>query len=229
MPVYNNQSIKKVSIFPFSSVFGLFFLCVWNITYPGKAQSISDKDLAFFKKYEDSLAHMQHDLFFSKKDSIKFKTNARFYHLLEETLLNTLSFNYPFDSLIEIKRLTSPDKKFRYIGWDIPKQDGTYLYFGFIQALHPKTKKYELYELADKSASIKNPEAYIGDYTKWFGMLYYAIIPCGDYYTLLGWDGNDKLTSRKFIDVLSFKKDGSPVFGKEVFKMPKKMPKINMK
>ncbi|HEX7415424.1 MAG TPA: hypothetical protein VF411_15380, partial [Bacteroidia bacterium] len=66
---------------------------------------------------------------------------------------------------------------------------------------------------------------YISDNTKWFGMLYYNIISCGDYYTLLGWDGNDKLISRKFIDVLSFKKDGSPVFGKEVFKMPKKYPK----
>ena len=188
------------------------------------AQNLTDKDLAFFKKYEDSLKVLQKSIYAAKTDSAKFKNNAKFFHLLDEVLLNTLSFAYPFDSLKEIKRLTSPDKRFRFIMWDVPKADGSYIYFGFIQAQHPKTKKYELYELSDKSAAVKSPETYVGDNSKWFGMLYYSIIPCGDYYTLLGWDGNDKLSSRKFIDVLSFKKDGTPLFGKAVFKMPKKIP-----
>lgn len=38
-------------------------------------------------------------------------------------------------------------------------------------------------------------------------------------------DGNDKLTQRKFIDILSFKPDGTPVFGKDVFKFPGKFAK----
>ncbi|HXU25615.1 MAG TPA: hypothetical protein VN698_00170 [Bacteroidia bacterium] len=189
-----------------------------------RAQTLSDKDLAYFKKFEDSLVPLQKSIYAAKTDSAKFKNNAKFRHLLEEVLLNTLSFTYPFDSLKEIKRLTSPDKKFRFIGWDLPKADGTYMYFGFIQALHPKTKKYEVYELTDKSAAAKSPETYVGDNTKWFGMLYYTIIPCDNYYVLLGWDGNDKLSSRKFIDVLSFKKDGTPLFGKPVFNIPKKSP-----
>jgi hypothetical protein len=195
------------------------------LTFAFQAQTLSDKDLAYFKKYEDSLSAMQQKVFFSKTDTAKFKANAKFFHLLEEALLNNLSFSYPFDSLKEINRLTSPDKKFRMITWSIPNKEGNFFYFGFLQALHPKTKKYEIYELTDKSVGVKNPESYISDHTKWFGMLYYSIIPCGDYYTLLGWDGNDKLIARKFIDVLSFKKDGVPVFGKDVFKMPKKIPK----
>ena len=190
------------------------------------AQSLNDKDVAFFKKYEDSLRIMQKKMFYSKADTTKFKANVMFYHLFEEILHNTLSFYYPFDSLKkDINLRTSPDKKFRIITWNIPKEDGTYIYFGFLQTMHPKVKNYVVYELTDKSAMVKNPETYISDNTKWFGMLYYTIIPCGDYYTLLGWDGNDKLTARKFIDVLSFKKDGSPLFGKDVFKMPKKFPK----
>lgn len=204
----------------------LCYLFVATFYLPGIfAQSLSDKDITFFKKYEDSLCHMQKKVFYSKADTTKFRANAKFYHLFEEILLNTLSFNYPFDSLKEVNIRTSSDKRFRIITWNIPRQDGTYNYFGFIQAMHPKTKKYEVYELTDKSASVKNPETYVSDNTKWFGMLYYTIIASGDYYTLLGWDGNDKLTVRKFIDVLSFKKDGSPLFGKEVFKMPKKFPK----
>ena len=190
-----------------------------------QAQTLQDKDMTYFKKYEDSLSTMQKKVFFSKTDTAKFRANAKFFHLMEEVLLNNLSFYYPFDSLKEVNRLVSPDKKFRLITWSIPNKDGNYFYFGLLQAMHPKTKKYEVYELTDKSNTVKNPETYQSDNTKWFGMLYYSIIPCGDYYTLLGWDGNDKLISRKFIDVLSFKKDGTPLFGKEVFKMPKKFPK----
>ncbi len=200
-----------------------YILCV--ICCPVRSQNLSEKDNAYFKKYEDSLAGMQQKVFFSKADTTKFKANAKFFQLLEEVLQNNLSFSYPFDSLKEINRLVSPDKKFRLITWSIPNKEGNFFYFGFLQALHPKTKKYEVYELTDRSVGVKNPETYQSDNTKWFGMLYYSIISCGDYYALLGWDGNDKLIARKFIDVLSFKKDGSPIFGKDVFKMPKKYPK----
>src|ERR1700746_614993 len=82
-----------------------------------RAQNLTDKDVAYFKKYEDSLKVMQKSIYIAKTDSAKFKNNARFYHLLDEVLLNTLSFNYPFDSLTEIKRLTSPDKRFRFVMW----------------------------------------------------------------------------------------------------------------
>ena len=201
----------------------LLTLCFFSVTL--HAQNLSDKDIAYFKKYEDSLVAMQKNVFYAKTDTAKFHANARFIRIWDEVLSNTLSFSYPFDSLKEVNCRVSLDKKFRLITWNISRKDGTYLYFGFLQALHPNTHTYEIYQLSDKSSTVKNPESYVSDHSKWFGMLYYAIIPCGDFYTLLGWDGNDKLTARKFIDVLSFKKDGSPIFGKEIFKMPKKVPK----
>lgn len=189
------------------------------------SQNLSDKDIAFFKKYEDSLLLLQRKMYASKSDTAKFRVNVKFNKLLDEVLLNDLSFYYPFDSLKEISRLVSNDKKVRVITWNLNKADGTFHYFGYIQALHPKTKHYEVYELTDRSSVIKNPEAHVGDNTKWFGMLYYEIIDMDDYYTLLGWDGNDRTVTRKFIDVLSFKSEGTPVFGKDVFKYPKKNPK----
>ncbi|HWY34046.1 MAG TPA: hypothetical protein VNX68_05325 [Nitrosopumilaceae archaeon] len=188
--------------------------------------SLSEKDIVFFKKYEDSLKKLQKDVFFSKSDSLKSRANKKFLELWEEILLNKISFEYPFDSLKEVARLSSPDKKFRIINWNISKDnDATQMYYGYIQVLNPKTNDYDLYHLIDKSGSIKNPETYLGDNNKWFGMLYFKLIPCDGYYILLAWDGNDRLTRRKFIDVLSFKPSGEPVFGKDVFKMPKKNPK----
>lgn len=186
---------------------------------------LSQEELDFFRKKEDSLRILERKMFFSKDDTAKFRANLKFLDQMEVLLNNTASFNFPFDSLKEIGKLTSPDKKFRLIHWNIPKKDGTHHYSGFIQVLNSKTNKYDVFELSDKSTTIKSPETHAGDYSKWFGMLYYSVIPCDDYYILLGWDGNDKTIARKFIDVLYFKNDLIPWFGKDVFKMRKKNPK----
>jgi len=215
------MKVRLTYLFPVLLLTSFFF----SLSSFSQTPTLNEKDIAYFKKYEDSLYVLQKKIFTTKIDSVRFKTNAKFVHLLDEVLLNELSFYYPFDSLKEVSRLVSSDKKIRIINWNVYRNDGTQFYFGFVQWLNPKKNKYELYELFDKSVNIKNPENYIGDNTKWFGMLYYDMIECGDYYTLLGWDGNDKLIARKFIDVLSFKKDGTPVFGKDVFKYPKKNPK----
>lgn len=116
------------------------------------------------------------------------------------------------------------------------------MYFGFIQVNNSKTVKkglfkkettyqYDYFPLVDKSTAVtSNIETYVGDPTKWFGMLYYGTIikSDDDYYTLMAWDGNTKLTCRKFIDVLWFKPDGTPQFGKDVFKVPSKFLKRMM-
>ena len=41
-------------------------------------------------------------------------------------------------------------------------------------------QSYELYSLIDKSGTIKNPESYIGEPSKWFGMLYVDVIKTND-------------------------------------------------
>lgn len=188
-------------------------------------QDLTEKDLSYFKQFEDSLRVMQKNVFSQKTDTAKFRANARFLKLWDEVLLNDLSFYYPFDSLNQVSRLVSADKKVRIITWNLEKKDGTHHFFGFVQVQHPKTKHYVLYTLNDRSSTIKNPEGHTGDHTKWFGMLYYDIIQNDDYYTLLAWDGNDRTVCRKFVDVLSIKSDGTPVFGKDVFKYPKKNPR----
>ena len=182
------------------------------------------------------IQNLQHKVFESKKEADRFEANKEFIKLWYEALQQPSSMTYNFDSIKGVSCLKSKDKKFRIITWNVFKSDGQQAYFGFIQVNNRKvvkkglfkkevTEKYEVFPLADKSSSVKSPETYIGDPDKWFGMLYYDIIDCDGYYTLLGWDGNDNLIAKKFIDVLYFKPDGSAVFGKDVFKIPKKSPK----
>jgi hypothetical protein len=203
-----------------------FLLFALLFSYAGMAQIVlSEKDLSFFKKNELELQALQNKLFAAKSDSLKDRLNKEFVDLWDRTLSAELSYFYTFDSLKQVGRLVSPDEKFRIINWNIFKKDGSYEYFGFIQTFDKKKNKHELFKLIDKSATVKNPETYIGEPDKWFGMLYYEIIKSGDTYTLLGWDGNSNLSQRKYIDVLFFKDNGNPYFGKDIFKIPKKSPR----
>lgn len=198
---------------------------------------LSADDFSYYKSIEDSLKKIQARVFFSKKESNRFEANKQFLALWTSVLKDEKSLYYPFDSIKEISRLTSPDKKFRIITWDLLKEDETHVYFGFLQVNNSKTTKkglfkketvseYNVFQLLDRSATVKTPENYVSGPDKWFGMLYYDVIKSSDeFYTLIGWDGNDKLTQKKFVDVLYFKPDGTPQFGKDVFKYPGKFAK----
>jgi len=184
-----------------------------------------------------------HKLFHErKKDAEKQECNRQLLRKFEEVLREPGSFdNYHFDSLKnDIGILTSPDEKFRIIHWNVPAEDGSQEYFGFIQEHFSETIKHgffkrsridsmQLYPLIDKSAEIKNPENAITDNKKWFGLLYNRIIikkvKSKTYYTLLGWDGNDKFSQKKVIDVLTFDNKGVPHFGADIFSYQKRYPK----
>ncbi len=178
--------------------------------------------------------------FYSKNERERIKANKEILAAWNKIIDFPEVLNYGFDSLKrDFSILKADDGKFKLITWNIFKDEGTYFYFGFLAVnqskriktgflRHSMLQSYESFQLQDKSALIKSPESHIGGVDKWFGMLYYQIISSGDFYTLLGYDPNDKLTQRKFIDILSFKADGSAVFGKDVFKLPKKNPKRMM-
>lgn len=181
---------------------------------------------------EDSLKKYGKSMF-RGNDAEKTSANTRFINTLRKALEDQDAFNYPFDSLKFIARLNAPDNAFRIFNWNIPQDDGTHKYYGFILVdqdaiQNKKVKKsklknqgrYVVYELTDQSDFIKTPEMAMLNCDKWYGVLYYKIILNSykgkKYYTLLGWDGNTKLTWKKVIDVLTFSKEGIPVFGEEM-------------
>jgi hypothetical protein len=180
-------------------------------------------------------------LFSSKTDAERTKLNTVLLKAFEEILNKPNSFEMKFDSLKNYMGIhTSPDNHFKIINWNVAKDDKSYEYFGFIQSKFvqkkktgflktEKTETMQLYPLIDKSPEIKNPENYISDNKKWFGMLYYKIIlkktKTKTYYTLLGYDLNDALSKKKIIDVLTFDPNGTPRFGADIFVMEKKYPK----
>lgn len=188
-----------------------------------KSSASSHDSSAYLKLYEDTLMHLQYGrIDVHKTEKQKRALNYRFLAMMQKALNLPNSINYSFDSLTTIARLESPDKKFRIINWNFPQDNGTQEYYGFIQVLNPKTKQYQLYVLKDVTEQITNQQSKVLTADKWLGMLYYKIIEekvdGKPQYLLLAWKGYDKQINKKVIDVISFSNDGSPIFGKSVFK-----------
>ncbi|MFZ4413019.1 MAG: hypothetical protein ACOYOV_08035 [Bacteroidales bacterium] len=192
------------------------------------ASSFSQKRETF-GVYEDSLAILGNIMRNGENDRLKFEANEKFLSLLEEALYLNKSFDYPFDSIKTIARLISPDHKIKIYNWVIAKIDGSFDYYAFLQSYNEKKKKYDVFKLMDKSADIIAPEFQTLDANNWYGALYYKIIHSQngdvDFYTLLGWNGNNGLSFIKLIDVLSFRSGNKPVFGATIFRKGKDKPK----
>lgn len=157
-------------------------------------------------------------------DSLRNEINNQIIELFSKVLKKRSSFDYPFNKLNKVSKLVSEDQRIRVISWNIPKEDGTYNYFCFIQQLDKKKTKLKLTKLKDESENINNPEFAKTNKNKWYGALYYKIrdnkAGKKTYYTLLGWDGNNNFTNKKIIE--SFYIEGNKlVLGPPIFKMGK--------
>lgn len=167
--------------------------------------------------YQDSLANLGKIFINDQNDLERKNANYLFIKTLVSALKVPNSFLFKFDSVKTISILNSPDNKFRIFSWPIMNNDGSYRFYGAIQMNTGGALK--LYPLEDYSPLFKNPQDSVTDNNKWYGAQYYKIIPVygnNPHYVLLGWKGNTIKSTKKVIEVLSFKNDkvqlGSPIF-----------------
>jgi len=134
----------------------------------------------------------------------------------------------PLDS-IPITRVDAADGAFRLCTWNLPRADGSQQYEGFL--LVRTDRGQTLFELRDMTPKIPSPEVPELGPERWYGALYYDVIPVkqgsSTYYTLLGWKGYSKSETQKVIEILSFKNGkprfGAPLFGKGKLKAMRKV------
>lgn len=82
-----------------------------------------------------------------------------------------------------------------------------------------------MFPLIDYSDFTDHQEDINVDNGNWIGALYYGIktVKAGKktYYTLFGWDGNNKTSNKKVMEILSFNKQGKIRFGAPIIDMGK--------
>ncbi len=165
-----------------------------------------------------------------KTQEEKIKANEEFMRLLELVLSDASSFNYSFDSLVTIARLTAPDNTFKIYNWHLSKDDGSFEYYAYVQPnqlakskKQQKKSKKPFYKLTNVKESKTAIENRLLSANEWYGAHYYKIVQPKSKkdknYILLGWDGNDPYSTKKLIDVIHFSSNGEPKFGAAIFKM----------
>jgi hypothetical protein len=171
------------------------------------------------KAVEDSLlvtADSMYNAFLPEMRSIH---NEKFVKQLVRALKIPGSYNYKFERLgSKINIIYPEDKAFRIFNWSIASSDVTLRYYGALQM--PGTQ-LKLYPLVDYTAEMgKGAEDSILTNGKWFGALYYRIIPQEVngtvVYTLFGKNASSPLTDKKVLDPLTIT-DKGPVFGAPIF------------
>jgi hypothetical protein len=119
---------------------------------------------------------------------------------------------------VPITLVDAPDGSFRLFTWNLPRRNGSHLFEGFL--LTRTNRGQALFELRDQTERIPSPEVPELGPDRWYGALYYEVIPTNHggrtYYTLLGWKGHSRTETRKVIEVLSFR-NGKPRFGAPLF------------
>lgn len=201
-------------------------LFVLPVTYAFAQHSDDSGNIKRLQAYQDTLAELGKTFINNENDLERKNANYEFIKTLVGALKVSNSFLFPFDSLKSVSILNSPDNRFRLFTWHVMNDDGSYRFFGAIQMNTGGGLK--LFPLEDNTPFLKNPEDSVLSNRKWYGAQYYRIIKVDaehPYYTILGWKGNNAESTKKVIEVLSFKNE-MPVFGAAVFGFNKNKKRI---
>lgn len=199
--------------------FTLIIFCSGKI----HAQRISQQDYSLLQKQEDSLAYFSKKIIFDTVAVNRFRYDTIFIKQFVKALQTPHSFYYTFDSLITVSIIYPPDSSFRIFSWQVQRDENYFRQYGAIQ-MNTADGSLKLFPLFDASDFSSTPTDSVRNCKNWIGALYYFMLQKEyknkKYYTLFGYDDNDFISTKKWIEVLSFDAQGNPVFGGNFFDYP---------
>lgn len=199
----------------------LFFVCIlFGLYTEAPAQKIAAADLKQLKAKEDSLKNLSLHLNTDSLPQQRMLADSAFTKVLVRSLQVKHSFLFPFDSVIGVSKLYSPDSLFRIITWNITFNDYYSRQRGAIQFRTPDGS-LKLVPLRDASEFTDRPQDSVRNRSNWVGAMYYNMIKTEhkgkSYYTLFGFDNNSAQSSMKWVEVMYFNEKKEPVFGGPFF------------
>lgn len=196
-------------------------LLLFFVTSTLVAQSITTSDKIFLLKKEDSLKTIGLKIVQGRDAADRFFADSVFTRIFVRALKTRNSFNYAFDSIVNISKLYAPDSSYKIFTWQMLINENTIRQHGAIQ-MKTADGSLKVFPLIDKSDIISNQNDSISDNNAWMGAVYYKIIQKEykgkTFYTLLGFDENNIKSDKKIMDILQFV-NGKPVFGNKLFVM----------
>jgi len=197
----------------------LFLISIFFFINTGFAQQLSKTNRKELQKEEDSLKTFALQIIQGRNADDRFAADSQFTKMFVRALKINGSFDYPFDSLITISKLSPQDNSFKIFTWQLVVNDDVVRKHGAIQ-MRTNDGLLKLFPLIDRTDITKNIADTITNNFGWIGAVYYKLIEKKafgkNYYTLLGYDENNINSDRKIIEVLTFI-DGKPIFGGSFF------------
>ncbi|MBS1731154.1 MAG: hypothetical protein JSS67_10310 [Bacteroidetes bacterium] len=184
------------------------------------AQKISPDDLKELESMESAMSTPAKNMVFAEEASTRFEADSVFTKEFVKALKIRNSFYFPFDSIITVSKLMAPDSSFRIFTWELKRDESYFRQKGAIQ-MRTKDGSLKLFPLLDMSDYAENPVDSVRSNLNWIGAIYYNLIMTENrgkkYYTLFGFDDNNFMSTRKWLEVLTFNDTGQPVFGGQYF------------
>jgi len=184
------------------------------------AQLIPQADWKKLHAKEDTLKTYARHMVTDSLTQTRMIADSFFTRILVRALQIKNSFYYPFDAVLGVSKMYSPDSSFRIFTWTIQFDEYYSRQKGAIQ-MATRDGSLKLFPLRDNSEFTDNPEDSVRTPANWIGAVYYNMVKTQfngkNYYTLFGYDNNSIMSSKKWVEVLTFNNRNEPVFGGPYF------------
>ena len=200
--------------------FSLITLAMIFFSQVASSQLITQADWKKLRAKEDTLKSYSRHMVTDSLTQTRMIADSFFTRILVRALQIKNSFYYPFAAVLGISKLYSPDSSFRIFTWTIQFDEYYSRQKGAIQ-LATKDGSLKLFPLRDNSEFTNKAEDSVRTSANWIGAVYYNMVKTQfngkNYYTLFGYDNNSIMSSKKWVEVLTFNNKNEPVFGGPYF------------
>jgi hypothetical protein len=167
------------------------------------------------------LANLFKEIHSSSEDSIRLSANDSIRLLVGKFAAREELFNRRYQELKYLGQIISPDSSLKIITWNIALKNNKGFYYCYFVRKNTNGTSLNVSSLVRpyEPGKIRTDTIFLS--SDWYGALYYGINPF-EYegrkcWILLGVNYSDPLVTRKIIDVLSFRNDGSMLLGMKWF------------
>ncbi len=190
------------------------------IAHFGYSQTIPPSDLKKLKAKEDTLRAYAKYMVTDSMTKTRMIADSFFTRILVRALQIKNSFYYPFDAVLGISKMYAPDSSFRIFTWTLQFDEYYSRQKGAIQ-MATRDGSLKLFPLRDNSEFTARAEDSVRTANNWIGAVYYNMVKTQyngkNYYTLFGYDNNNIMSNKKWVEVLTFNSRNEPVFGGPFF------------
>jgi len=184
------------------------------------SQLIPQADWKKLRAKEDTLKIYARYMVTDSATKTRMIADSFFTRILVRALQIKNSFYYPFDAVLGISKMYAPDSSFRIFTWTIQFDEYYSRQKGAIQ-MATRDGSLKLFPLRDNSEFTAKAEDSARSASNWIGAVYYNMVKTEfngkNYYTLFGYDNNSIMSSKKWVEVLTFNNRNEPVFGGPFF------------